>query len=377
MVGYSLRQWRNVAGVLCIVGVLCMAVACTRPTTPHGSATSGGNRLKGRVTTTSTGLVLDGSPWWPSGFNAYQLGTDWSINVGCGAMVDLDDYFGKLPPRALTRFNLYSAFAVHRDSGLLDFSRLDAVFAAAERHHQMVLPVLAGSSGDCEDEKFKDRSWYESRWRTARGPGGVTYSDWVTTAVDRWKGSPVIAGWEPVGEPEASICGPAGCHWHDRLCPPGGAEVLRHFFDAVGAQLRAIDPDRPIFSGFVGGDQCGLAGAEFARVAGSDGLDVLDFHDYSVDGAAGPAGSDLPARLAQARELGKPLVVNEIGINAGSCRGVAQRAQMFRSRLENYRSAGVAGALLWAFVPDPRPDECTFDIGPDDPAWDVVDKTIT
>ena len=39
------------------------------------------------------------------------------------------------------------------------------------------------------------------------------------------------------------------------------------------------------------------------------------------------------------------------------------------------RAAGVAGALLWTFVPDPRENECTYDIGPDDPAWRVVTDT--
>ncbi|UVF79403.1 beta-mannosidase [Gordonia mangrovi] len=331
-----------------------------------------------RVTVTDTGLRLDNQDWWPTGFNAYQLGTDWSVNEGCGAEVDLDAYFDRLPARALTRFNLFSMFVVDKNSGLIDFGPLDAVFDAATRHEQMVLPVLAGSTGQCEDEAFKEREWYVDGWQSQKSLGGMTFADWVRTAVTRWKGRPTIAGWELIGEPEASVCGAQGCDWQVRECPPGGAAVLRSFFDDAGALLRSIDPDRPIFSGFVGGDQCGLEGSDYREVAGSAMIDVLDFHDYGGNlSDYGPSGSDLPTRLDQAREIGKPIVVNEIGVEAGSCLDATTRARGLRIKIDQQRDAGTAGALLWAYVPDPRTGECTYDIGPDDPAWQVVADTVS
>ena len=60
-----------------------------------------------RIAGDAAGLTLVGNPWWPSGFNAYQLATDWSVNAGCGAMVDLDSYFSALEPGSLTRFNAF------------------------------------------------------------------------------------------------------------------------------------------------------------------------------------------------------------------------------------------------------------------------------
>ncbi|WP_454175623.1 beta-mannosidase [Gordonia sputi] len=367
----------------CVIAavVMVIAAACGEPAPKaldeSSTAQSADHDFTGRVSTTETGLVLDGRTWFPAGFNSYQLGTDWAINVGCGAQVDLDEYFGKLPPRALTRFNLYSAFVVDKKTGKNNLSRLDAVFAAAKRHNQMILPVLTGSSGACENEKFKERSWYQSGWHTTEIAAGMTFSDWLSTAIKRWRDEPTLAGWEPVGESEASNCGATGCAWQTRTCPANGAAVPRTFFDEVGQRIRAIDPTHPIFSGFVGGDQCGLTGGDYARVAASPGLDVLDYHDYSAGGAIAPGGSNLPARLAQARNLGKPLVVNEIGIEAGSCLSLDARARQFTSKYESLRSVGVAGALLWAFVPDPRTDECTFDIGYDDPAWQVVAHEIS
>ncbi len=100
---------------------MVIAAACGQPAPrtldDESAAPSAHHDFAGRVATTETGLTLDGRTWFPAGFNSYQLGTDWAINVGCGAQVDLDEYFGKLPPRALTRFNLYSAFIVDKKTG--------------------------------------------------------------------------------------------------------------------------------------------------------------------------------------------------------------------------------------------------------------------
>lgn len=362
--------------MIAVVGVAVVGVAGCSDLPEPVTERSGSGVFPGRVDATADGLLLDGAAWWPAGYNAYQLGTDWSVNVGCGAQVDLDAYFGSLPPRALSRFNLYSALAVDKTTGSLNFGPLDAVFAAARRHDQMVLPVLTGSSGDCENERFKERDWYVDGWRTDPAPGDLTYRGWLETAVERWRDEPVVAGWELVGEPEASICGPDGCEWYQRTCPPGGADVLRGFFDTAGEVLHELDDTRPIFSGFTGGDQCGLVDQDLARVAGSAFVDVLDFHDYPDDGHEPPGGSDLPSRLDQARELHKPLVINEIGFEAGSCRSPARRAELVREAIDSARTAGVAGMLMWAFVPDPRTDACTYDIGYDDPIADVIAGSV-
>ena len=135
----ALPTVRRIAVCLLVLVVLVVA-GCTSSQDSAGPTTS--PQRTGRVQATPTGLTLDKTPWWPTGFNAYQLGTDWSVNRGCGAAVNLDDYFGRLPPRALTRFNLYSSFVVDKRTGLVNFGPLDAVIAAAERHHQMLLPVL-------------------------------------------------------------------------------------------------------------------------------------------------------------------------------------------------------------------------------------------
>ncbi|QHE70129.1 beta-mannosidase [Rhodococcus sp. WAY2] len=332
-----------------------------------------------RVTASSEGFALDGQPWWPTGFNAYQLATNWSVNWGCGAMVDLGSYFSSLPAHSLTRFNLFQALAINRFTGQLDFGPIDAVFAAAEAHDQMVIPVLAPQDGACEDDVFKGRQWYVDGWQTMT-PGAprtlMSFQDWMHTAVDRYKDSSSLAAWELVGEPETSTCTDAACSWWTRSCGPDAAQVLRDFFDDAGAELRARDPRTLITAGFTGGGQCGTQGDEYQFVGASPYVNVVQYHDYGADAVPLPGDqwNGLGRRLEQAEALGKPLLMGEIGELAGSCGDLGDRAAHITTKLTGQRDAGAAGALLWAFVPDPRPTECTYDVGPDDPLWDVVEQ---
>ncbi|MGA9871231.1 MAG: beta-mannosidase [Rhodococcus sp. (in: high G+C Gram-positive bacteria)] len=326
-----------------------------------------------RVTASADGLSLDGAPWWPTGFNAYQLATDWAVNAGCGAMVDLDAYFSSLPPHSMTRFNAFQALATNKFTGQLDFGPMDAVFAAAEAHDQLVVPVLSPQDGACEGDAFKDRQWYVDGW-AAQPAAGLSFQDWMTTAVARWKDSSALAAWELVGEPETSLCGDATCGWSTRTCPPDAAQVLRSFFDTAGAQVRAIDSQTLITAGLTGGGQCGSQGDEYQYLAESPVVDVMQYHDYGADGVALPGDqwNGLQRRIVQSNAAGKPLLVAEIGESAGSCKSVETRAASIAGKIDGQRQAGTAGALLWAFVPDPRPSECTFDIGYNDPLWDVI-----
>ncbi|MDV7354494.1 beta-mannosidase [Rhodococcus oxybenzonivorans] len=351
------RWWRAAL----ILVVLCGVVACDTGTSERTETSTA------RMQATADGLTLDGSPWWPAGLNAYQLATDWSVNRGCGAEVDLDSFFASLPEASLTRFNAFHWLAIDKKTGALDFTGIDAVFRAAEAHRQLLIPVLAAQDGACGDEIFKTSNWYAGDWKTV-APGSVlSYQDWVTTAVGRWRDSPSLAMWELIGEPEPLL--------PDRTCTPQAASLLRAFVDEVGGSVRALDAEHPITLGTIGGGQCGTAGEDYAYVGASPALDVLQYHDYGADGVPLPGDryNGLAVHLQQARGLGKPLLVAEIGQSAGAgCGSVGDRARDVANKLDGQREAGTAGALLWAFVPDPRPAECTYDIGPDDPLRRVL-----
>ncbi|WP_197037927.1 MULTISPECIES: hypothetical protein [Actinomycetes] len=358
------------AAIAVVLAVVIGTAGCGSSEPEQGSSVE-----QSRVTATARGMTLDGKPWWPIGFAAYQLGTDWQLNEGCGAQVDLDKYFGSLPPNAVTRFNLFSSFARDKDTGEIDFGRLDKIFQEAADHDQMLVAVLSAGEGACEDSEYKDHSWFVDRWDDpATKEALMPYVLWLDTAVARWGSSRALAGWELVGEAEPSNCNDSRCSWQNRLCPPRSAEVLRKFFDVAGARLRALDPDTPIWAGLAGGGQCGSRGDEYQYVAASPGIDVLDYHDYGPRGEPlpGTATDGLQRRIQQAGLVGKPLVVAEMGQMAGSCGPLQGRADDLTRKITAQRAAGTAGALFWAFVPDPRLGECTLDIGPGDPIFAVI-----
>ncbi|BEK87066.1 beta-mannosidase [Nocardia seriolae] len=333
------------------------------------------------VSASADGLLLRGRPWWPSGFNGPQLATDYAVNFGCGAEVDLDAFFSKVPENSLTRFAMFQALAVNKNTGKLDFTAADAVFAAAEKHGRIVLPVLGTQTGDCGSETFTQRQWYVDGWKQFDPVPGrmvMRFQDWLRTAIGRWRGKPVLAGWELMGEPETSVCRDGQCSLRSRTCPKDAARVLRAFMDEAGKIVRELDPQRLIFAGYVGGSQCGTAGEDFRTVSESPNVDVVEYHDYSEADSpliGGPSG--LGHRLVQARAMRKPLLVGEIGENAGSCESLDERRDRMAQRISGQRDGGTAGAVIWAYVPDPRSDECTYDVGPDDPLWGLVAERST
>ncbi|MGW0162900.1 beta-mannosidase [Mycobacterium sp. NPDC003323] len=376
-----MTRWPLRTLLLCLVAAVTVACSAPAPERVFIRATS--PEVVTPVHTPAVGidgtrLTLGGKPWWPIGVNAYQLGTDWSVNAGCGAQVDLDTFFGQLPPHSLTRFNAFSSLATNKETGLLDFSALDAVVRAAERHGQLLIAVLSSNEGSCEGDTFKEYRWYTEGWRTDLTPGmTMTFSQWLDTAVQRWGDSPALAGWTAVGEPEPSDCADSACTWQLRQCHADSAQVLRAFYDVTGARIHELDPGTPVFSGHAGGGQCGSAGAEFEHVSASPGIDVLEYHFYeATDSLTGDHFDGLPRRVDQARALDKPLLITEIGMEAGSCGSVDDREQVLRHAFTEMRRQGAAGAMFWSFVPDPRHGECTLDIGPGDPLMRLVGREV-
>ncbi|WP_233532696.1 cellulase family glycosylhydrolase [Antrihabitans sp. YC2-6] len=357
-----------------MIGRLMLALGIVAASVAGCGGNSSAQEASGRVTVGSGGILLDGQRWEPYGFNAYQLATDWNINSGCGAAVDLDRFFAALPRRSLVRFDAFQALATNRVTGELNFAPIDAVFAAAERHDQLLIPVLSPQDGSCDGNRFKERQWYVDGWHEAAAPFTLSFRDWMTAAADRWKDSHALAAWELVGEPETSTCADAACSWSLRDCTADAATVLRAFFDTAGAELRRHDPRTLITAGLAGGGQCGAQGDEYRTVGASPFVDVLQYHDYGADTVALPGDewNGLGQRLRQAAELGKPLLVGEVGELAGSCESVDARAANIDAKLDGQRAAGAAGALVWSFVPDPRTQACTYDVGYDDPLWSVV-----
>lgn len=341
------------------------------------------------ITRSGSTLMLHGHAYRFTGANAYQLGTYWSVNAGCGQQLStaqLDAFFGSLRPDSVVRFWAFQGLGYNRTTHRIDFTGLDRVFRAAERHGQRLITVLGNQGGGCDDGHWKDKAWYAGAYTSrfnddGRGLNAVSYASWVTAAVTRYKSSTALGMWEPVNEPEATTCGAGfkggACYGH-QSCPAGAATALRSFFDAVGGQIKRIDPRHLIASGVIGNGQCGARGAEYTQVHASPYIDVATVHDYGQDavGVPGDQWNGMAVRISQAKSLNKPLFTEEVGIMASSngatgCVSAARRAALLNHKLTAQLAAGARGFLPW-FYDQVVPAGCSHDLGPSDPTLTVL-----
>jgi hypothetical protein len=322
------------------------------------------------------------------GVNAYEIATDWGTNAGCGADVSnaqLDQLFASLPPNSLVRFWAFQGtMATNINTGQIDWAPLDRVFATAAAYKQRLIVALTDQGGTCDGDHWQDPSWYDGGFKTVfndptttdgRGLTPLSYWNYLQDVVSRYANSPALGMWEPISEPEASTCPvqyePLNCSGH-QTCPdePSAASALRYFFDTVGAEIHAIDPDHLIESGLIGGGQCGTQGADYEYVSASPGVNVLSYHDYYPGTAlGGDQWNGLAIRMAQARAMGKPIIGGEVGIDADDipgCEGTSARNVAFQAKTQTQMAAGSAGVLAWDWVPSPA-GTCNTDIGPADP----------
>ena len=352
-----------------------------------------GTHPDGVITASGTHLVLDGAPYRFVGLNAYELGTDWGVNTGCGSMesqAQLDQVFGSLPPNSLVRISaLQGTIATNVTTRQLDWRPLDRVFAAAAAHGQRLILTLGTQDGTCDNGHWLDPSWYGGGFNQAfddpsttdgRGLTPLSYAAYVTAIVTHYRSAPALGMWEPVNEPAAATCPaqdePTNCAGHE-TCPDeqAAAAAMRHFYDSIGAQIHALDPTHLVESGILGGGQCGTAGADYQTVGASPGIDVLSYHDYYGPVLlGGDQWNGLDVRFAQAAALGKPIIGGEVGLSAGTgtgCATVGQRASDFEAKLRAQLRAGSSGLLVWDWEPAPTAS-CDFSTYPGDPLLAVV-----
>ncbi len=319
-------------------------------------------------------LTLGGAPYRFTGINAYNLATDWSVNYGCGAMVDdqaLDAFFASLRPDSIVRLWAFQRQVFNKYTNQLDFSPLDRVVNAAARRGQRVILTLANQWTECDDGFLKVESWYAGGYRVASSTDGaspLSYWDYVHQIVPRYAGSPTVGMWELVNEPETRITNPDG----STGCTATAVDTLRSFFDTVGGEVHRLDPAHLIGSGVIGSGQCGSQGDSYRTVHASPGIDVASYHDYMRDDEPMPGDiwNGLKVRLDQTAALNKPLIVGEAGVlasdSAGGCVTSTQRRDKFRSKLDAQFPAGIDGFLPWAEEYS-TPAACAYGIVDTDP----------
>jgi hypothetical protein len=340
------------------------------------------------IQASGTQLYLNGSTYHFVGVNAYEAATDWGTNAGCGAELSdaqLDQLFASLPPNSLVRFWAFQGtMATDVATGQINWGPIDRVFAAAAAYHQRLIPVITSQGGNCDGEHWQDPSWYNGGFTSVyndpsttdgRGLTPLSYWTYLQEIVSRYANSPALGMWEPISEAEASTCPaqyqPTNCSGH-QICPneAAAAAALRHFFDTVGAEIHALDPNHLVESGLLGGGQCGTQGADYEYVSASPGINVLSYHDYwGLSSLGGGKAEGMPRRLQQATALAKPIIAGESGVIAGTgagCTSNTTRNTAFVAKEQAQLQAGASGLLVWNWVPS-LSYACSYDVSPADP----------
>ncbi len=233
------------------------------------------------ITAQGQHLEIAGAPTVFTGYNAYQLATDWGTNAGCGTMAttaQIDAFFASLRPDSLVRFWAFQgSMATNVNTGQLDWAPLDNVFYAAAKYHVYLIPVISDQGGTCDGGHWQDQAWYSGGFNDVynsaansdgRGLTPLSYWDYMNDIVSRYADSPALGMWEPMSEAEASTCPtafqPTNCSGH-QTCPDeaAAANALTYFFTTVGGQIHLLDPEHLVEAGLPGGSQCGMAGADY------------------------------------------------------------------------------------------------------------------
>lgn len=360
---------------------------------PPGGHEEPGRSATAHVTRNGATLLLNGAPDRFVGINAYSLATWWSVNSGCGEQVDdLDGFFAQFRPNSRVRLWAWQGtMAVNHRTGQIDWTGLDRVVEAAQRHNQRLILSLGSQSGECDDGQWKDKAWYDGGYRRRAPSTGLlplSYWEYVRAIVSRYKDSPAIGMWELINEPEVSECPPGfsggACNGR-QTCPDheAAARSLRAFFDTVGAEVKRLAPHHLIESGVIGSGQCGHAGELYRYVHESPYIDVASYHDYaesSTELIPGDEWNGLQVRLDQMAAITKPLIVGEAGIRANNgvpgCRTLAARRDLMKAKMDAQFKAGIAGFLPWNWVPV-NEGGCHYEtITADDPLMDLLASYI-
>ena len=365
----------------------------TTTTTTSAPPTTTTTTLTDDIGVSNGHLELDGRPYTFVGVNAYEIGTEFGINAGCGGQesdAQLNQLFSSLPPNSLVRFWAFQdAIATNVNSDQLDWAPLDRVFAAAAAHGQRLIVTLTDQGGVCDGNHWQDPSWFEGGFQdvfdspsNSDGSGHTPLSYWnyLQDVVNRYKNSPALGMWEPISEASAATCDgnyyPNTC-WGHTSCPDEAvaAAALRHFYDVVGAEIHTLDPNHLVESGMLGGGECGAANNDYEYVSASPGIDVLSYHDYYPGTAmGGDQWNGIAVRIAQAAALGKPIIAGEMGLDAGSaagCMTLTARSAQIQSKIQTQMEAGTSGVLIWDWLPAPSAP-CNTDTYPGDPLMAVV-----
>lgn len=224
------------------------------------------------------------------------------------------------------------------------FGRLDLLIAKANRLGIKLILTLENQWADCTDGGYKTAEWYRDGYRHS-------YRPYVALIADRYKDEPAIMVWQLMNEAEAKTA---------KGSPDPDALLL--FATDMGALIKQHDRNHLVSLGTIGGDQPGVAGDAFQKLAEVPWIDVIEVHDYGAESDSLPRATR--GCLRAALLTAKPCFIGEIGISARQRLGRQKRAEFIARKLDAAWVSGVDGVLIWSFRAG---DGVHMDLAFDDP----------
>jgi hypothetical protein len=307
------------------------------------------------ITASGTSLMLNGQPFQYIGFNTGMEGTCWDGNNWSTAQ--MDTYFSKLPPNGMTRI-----FTVQNGGT----SIVSQIVTEAAKYNQHLILVLGDDNSNCSDTdgspggagSGKTLAFYQSGWRG-------NYLSWVNSIVPMFANNPTIAMWEIANEP-----------FHTGATNVALA-TMESYVSGAAAAVRADDPNHLISVAPADTDDLGGIG-NYTSVMSDPNINVLDFHDYAWDYQNGAeVSSNFSQVQSAAQQLGKPFMVDEAGVEAGTgCTptpGASNAGLTLQGRVtylitkaNDYLSSGASGIAFWDYEQDGS--NCSYEmLPPNDP----------
>lgn len=319
----------------------------------------------GYVKAVGTQLSVGGQPFRFEGLDIYMAAS----RGRCGGTINLSRVLNQIGKHQnVFRVWFFQSFAVSH--GHFDWRPFDQLLAEAAQHGERVIVTLANQWNYCDGPE-KTLGWWQSGYRNQVFPGDlVTYRQWVTDVVSRYRNDSTVAMWQLVNEGAAETA-PGVCN------EAAAVAAMSAFATAMAGLVHSLDHHHLVSLGNVPG-YCGDMGPDYQTLNAVAGINVCDYHDYGAPasplGQSGPNG--LLAAIAACHADGKPVMVSETGILLTDSKQLALRASEFRAKLTAQFAAGVVGELMWSWVNattivvPATPED--YGIGPGDPSLKVL-----
>jgi endo-1,4-beta-mannosidase len=299
------------------------------------------------VVRSGTQLTLNGQPFRFTGLNIYNAAniSDCWYQMGTGA--GLDTALTNIGA-GQTVFRTWFFQHLATTNGQRDWTGFDHALAVARAHGERVIVTLGNEWGDCEEANpgYKTESWYQVGYQNrldASVPN--SYRGFVAEVVNRYRSDPTVLMWQLMNEAEDPIAKGAPCS-------KTATQNLTRWATDMGAMVKQIDPDHLLSLGTIGTGECGTLGPDYQTVHAVQAIDICEFHDYYEPTHPMPAvdqANSLQTRINECRQLNKPIMVAETGIETAQVGSVQNRAADFNAKFQAQFQAGVVGELIWAW----------------------------